>query len=175
LRKIDARFYKLGHDKNGDPKQNTITLPKKRLTVSEANFLKLFARDNTPRPTVDLLVEYKGYFEDEKITIAQASCDLKVLRENGFLQSVKGVPTMVNRHERRYITSKKTLYSLSELAKSGKLAVDAGRWLVFDGVYIADEQTRAKVTLKELAKLRLCALPLSPLQIALQRHRGVVA
>jgi hypothetical protein len=72
------------------------------------------------------------------------SRDLKELRQDGFLDAKKAVPVRTSRVERSYAYTnhKKTIFFLSENAKTGKLSIDADRWVLVNGAYIASARER---------------------------------
>jgi hypothetical protein len=106
--------------------------------------VSLFFKEPTEKTMLDALAEYVIQWPEDEFTTSKMSRDLKELRQDGFLDAKKAVPVRTSRVERSYAypNHKKTIFFLSEIAKTAKLAIDSDRWVMLNGVYLASARER---------------------------------
>ncbi len=146
-------WYKAGTGRNGTVVK-PLSRPKARLTATQVKVLQLFLVDDKPKTMLDALATYNVAWPSDEFTTTKMSRDLKELKQDDFLVSKVTCPSLVNKHERSYVFTekKKMVFWLSEQAKTGKIAVDANRWVLLDGCYIAPETTRRRTETREKRK-----------------------
>jgi hypothetical protein len=115
----------------------------------------MFIKNDEQRSMLDALVEYRANWPGEDFSEAKMSRDLKELKADGFLDAKLARPKLRSKHELSYVFAKrsKMTFSLSENAKAGKLGIDANRWVIVDGSYVAPEMTRQRVEAREKQKV----------------------
>lgn len=138
---------------------NARTTPKERLSKTEVKVLELFSLHNIDseekgQTMQQILAFYAGKWLNANFDGQKMSRDLKILKDNKFLQTAKGQPVMIDRSQQSYTwpKGKKARFWLSKQVLNSEILIDDDRWIMVNGVYIASEVKRARAKAREKAQ-----------------------